>query len=444
MLKERGVSGIIALLFLLLAFFIIFYSLYTLSQSAATYVQGSVEKEDILRKSFELSRSVRGYYTYFSFNGSLNINLTSSYGEPVFVSRSLIIFQNGNVVMSNFVGCQIPPRGGCSFTLNGVFSEPGSVIVSVYTTTGALASISAINSAQGAGQPPGTMQFKYLTLVENNTILFDDFYNDPISLGRIVNITGALSWRPGMISIIGSRAADQESVAYLNLSSYGLSNALPNNLYVLTKALPPDQLNSYADILFLNSTYQSAPFYDAGFLFGNELQATLWEYDGKKRSNLDSGNPISYSAAALLEAHINKGQAFAYLEATAVSSSFSDVSYVNYNDTSPLTAGFVGLGSYKSTNMSFIFIYLTKNRDPFYAYLTGVPSSYIIKVFGSDGTEYMVDYDNNTNMFRILLFNDPSSFSPILRGAYIFLFNGQELVASYHGDLAGGCVFSLQ
>ena len=440
-LKERGISGIISILFLLIAFFIIFYSLYSLSQSSVSYIQSFLQREAMSQKASELSRSVSGFYIFYPDTGTISINVTSYFGEPVTIPRVIIIYSNGAAMLSNYLGITL--QTGKSISFNVSSSEaPSSVIVALYTTSGVQATLPIEQSVQTAPKTSPS-PFSPLSLKVNNTVLFDDFSTDPLASGRISALSGSWTWSPGILSVSpgGSSSPSRENIAYLNLSSYGFQAPLPSKIYVVTKVYQNDFSGSYADIVFLSSDSASS-LYRAGAYYQNKnkMQAELYKYMNNRWSQLDSGNSIGATSPVILEAYLERGQSNANLSASVLSSGESSTAF--YSDNNPLSISYVGIGSYNSKSTSFAFIYLSKSMDPLYVYIMGFPSSYTIRVLDSDGRIYNVNYDPTIGMFEVYLFQDPSSFSPVLRNALVLVYSGSSLVSSYYGDLWGGCVYS--
>ncbi|MEM0242047.1 MAG: hypothetical protein QXV92_03195, partial [Fervidicoccaceae archaeon] len=138
---ERGISGLISILFLIVASLIIFVSLYSLTQAGVLYIKGTIEREGILQRSLDLMRSVSGTYVYDPGSKTLSVNLTNRYGEPAIISRVLVIFGDGSAFMSSYIGEVIRPGESRIIAVNGVSSVPGSVIALLHTLSGTQASV---------------------------------------------------------------------------------------------------------------------------------------------------------------------------------------------------------------------------------------------------------------------------------------------------------------
>jgi len=446
-LKLRGISGLISVLFLLIAFLIVFFSLYYLAQSSVSYVNSAVERESLQQKGSELSRSISGYFLYNQSNGSASINLTNYFGEPVFLSKILVIYSSGVGELRNPSNATvIQPGKSASIALSGLWGQPESFIALFYTLSGAQASVPLLPLPQQPSQGLPSNQPSNLHLAENNLVLADDFSTDPLSSGRIIVLSGSWSWSNGSLTVQGGTAPpskEKENIAYLDLASYGFQGALPNETYVLVKVIQSDTQQSYADVIFLNSTSASYSMYTAGAYYqnGQHMYAEVRKYTG---SSLDGSNSSTTSIhvenPAIVEAMFSRPSNSVTVSALLLSSSrnFS----ASYNDASPLNVAYIGLGSYNSQSTTFYFVYVAKNRDPLYVYVEGIPSSYSVEIVGNDGSVYRAIYDQSMGMFKAYIFKDPSSFYPILENAQILVMNGSSLVYSYSGDVCGGCVYS--
>lgn len=441
-LKDRGISGIISILFLLIAFFLLFFSLYSLSQSSVSYIQSSLQREVISQKSAELSKSVSGFYEYYSGTGTLVVNITNYFGEPAIISKLLVVYSNGSATVSNYLGVVIQTGKSVSITLGGLNSSPDSVIVALYTSSGAQAAVPLSRFMQSIPQTT-TQVPPSLSLRENNVLLVEDFSSDPLSSGRISVVSGSWSWALGNLTVTpgGNSSLSGENIAYFNLPAYGFQGPLPSVVYVLTKVYQSSFQNSFADVVFLSSSSASSSLYTSGAYYQNKnnMWVALYKYtNGWNR--LSSGNQIGTENPILLEAYLERGQG--YVNTSALILSSTDSSTATYSDGSPLNISYIGVGSYNSQKTSFSFVYITKSRDPLFVYIAGIPGSYNIKIVGSDGNIYSAVYDSSTNMFKAYIFRDPSSFYPILKNALVLVYNGNVLVSSYYGDLWGGCVYS--
>jgi len=453
-LKLRGISGLISVLFLLIAFLIVFFSLYYLAQSSVSYVNSAVERESLEQKGSELSRSISGYYLYNQSSGSAFINLTNYFGEPVFISKILVIYSSGVGELRNPSNVTvIQPGKSASISLSGLSGQPESFIALFYTLSGAQASVPLLPLPQQPSQGPPTNLPSNLHLAENNLVLVDDFSTDPLASGRIVNLSGSWSWSPGSLTVQLGRTTSPsgENMAYLNLSSYGFQGALPNEVYVLVKVIQSDTQQSYADVVFLNSTSASSSMYIAGAYYqnGQHMYAEVRKYTGSSwDGSISSTTSISVDNPAIIEAGFSRAS-----NSTTISSQLLISSIINstasYIDRSPLNVMYIGLGScYDLSNKNvqhsttFEFVYVAKNRDPLYVYVEGIPQSYSVEIVGNDGSVYNAIYDQSMGMFKAYIFKDPSSFYPILKNAQILVMNGSSLVYSYTGDVCGGCVYS--
>jgi len=445
-LKLRGISGLISVLFLLIAFLIVFFSLYYLAQSSVSYVNSAVERESLEQKGSELSRSISGYFLYNQSSGSAIINLTNYFGEPVFLSKILVIYSSGVGELRNPSNVNvIQPGGSASIALSGLSGQPESFIALFYTLSGAQASVPLLPLPQQPSQGLPSNQPSSLHLAENNTILIDNFTENPLA-GRIVNLSGSWTWSQGNLTVQGGTAPhpkENENIAYLNLSSYGFQGALPNEVYVLVKVFQNLQgQESYADVVFLSSNSASSPLYTARAHYQNRnwMDAEVWKYlSGGWNGPLSSGASISVDNPAIIEAMFSRAPNSAAISSLLLSSSRN--SSASYNDTSPLNVAYIGLGSYNSQSTTFEFVYVTKNLDPLYVYVNVSNSSYSVEIVGNDG-RYNATYDQSLGMFKAYIFKDPSSFYPVLENAQILVMNGSSVVYSYTGDVCGGCVYS--
>ncbi|MEM0318557.1 MAG: hypothetical protein QW039_03175 [Fervidicoccaceae archaeon] len=435
---ERGISGLISILFLIVASLIIFVSLYSLTQAGVLYIKGTIEREGILQRSLDLMRSVSGTYVYDPGSKTLSVNLTNRYGEPAIISRVLVIFGDGSAFMSSYIGEVIRPGESRIIAVNGVSSVPGSVIALLHTLSGTQASVPL--SPYLVAQPP-SYGIPSLSLVENNVIAYDDFLSDPISLKKIVPVSGTWSWKSGALVVSGtSTLPSGENVAYLNLTAYGYTSSFPSSVYVVTRILASDMQGSTADVLFSGSTSFLNSFYDSGVYFRNSnfMQAGIWVYTSRWLG-LSQGQTISASLPVLLESYLAKNGSSAAIGSLVLA---SQQSYASYSDSSPLNVSYIGIGSYSSTNTSFDFIYVTRSRDPLYVYFTGIQQGYKVIVVDSSGNVYNATYDPSLGMFKAFIYSDASSFSPIIANATVLIYSGTSLVSAYYGDLMGGCVYS--
>jgi len=448
-LKLRGISGLISVLFLLIAFLIVFFSLYYLAQSSVSYVNSAVERESLEQKSSELSRSVSGYFLYNQSSGSAIINLTNYFGEPVFLSKILVIYSSGVGELRNPSNVTvIQPGKSASIALSGLSGQPESFIALLYTLSGAQASVPLLPLPQQPSQGPPSNLPSSLHLAENNLVLADDFSTDPLASGRIVVLSGSWNWSQGNLTVQGGTAPSSgENMAYLNLPSYGFQGALPNEVYVLVKVIQNDLQGSYADVVFLSSNSASSSMYTAGAYYYYQNKNRNWMYaevreylSGGWNGPLSSGAPISVENPAIIEAMFSRASNSATISALLLSSSRN--SSASYNDASPLNVAYIGLGSRGNQSTTFEFVYVAKNLDPLYVYVEGIPQSYSVEIVGNDGSVYNAIYDQSMGMFKAYIFKDPSSFYPILKNAQILVMNGPSLVYFYSGDVCGGCVYS--
>lgn len=507
--KKKSVSGVVGIIFIALLLILFFAGVFYYSnQMYRTTVLGE-QRTEKLAEAIILSKSVSGYWTYDAGLGEINVTITNSYSQPVFVSGGIIVYPDNtyeiikindflgigesksylisvktkpSVVRFSFIGSkgaalstdfkeQTTSTGGATINpwerqnLEKIVPSPATTWVGTatihYPTTllGNPITITSITGSVAIGTPSDLaskdnnnvtyipiIQTDFIDLVENNTIIFDDFLTDPLGT-RLIPVTGDWRYNAGATTV---SERDENSVsedyAYINLTYYGVSS-LPEKSHVLVKIKPKSGRGTYHDILLLQDPTSGQYFYEysttISFFSNNQGYASIWKYttvftllsvgsiDDQIRRNTWV---ISYAFHdAVTETHrliVSSKNGYGVSIASAV------------DTVNPITVNYVGIGNYADGETEFDYVYLVKNYNPMYIYVRNVPSGYTVVVkYGAD-TWTNSTYDPSIPGIKVLFYNNnPDTYLPILDPGTIEIYDGPTLVASYTGKLMGGSVY---